>query len=96
MHVEATGSWRTDLRPARALATSSVQYSSARGREKERYTKVESTREKEKGVYLNKACPALSRATRARASGVLELLSVLVTTFKQGSILLPYSSHPKT
>ncbi|GBP54254.1 hypothetical protein EVAR_36469_1 [Eumeta japonica] len=34
-------------RPARALATSSVQYSNARGREKERYTKVESRREKE-------------------------------------------------
>ncbi|GBP87169.1 Cryptochrome-1 [Eumeta japonica] len=33
--------------PARALATSSVQYSNARGREKERYTKIESRREKE-------------------------------------------------
>ncbi|GBP56700.1 Ankyrin repeat and SAM domain-containing protein 1A [Eumeta japonica] len=34
-------------KPARALATNSVQYSNARGREKERYTKVESRREKE-------------------------------------------------
>ncbi|GBP13349.1 hypothetical protein EVAR_8258_1 [Eumeta japonica] len=34
-------------RPAPALAKSSVQYSKARGREKERYTKVESRREKE-------------------------------------------------
>ncbi|GBP14526.1 hypothetical protein EVAR_7796_1 [Eumeta japonica] len=33
--------------PARALATSSVQYSNARGREKESYKKVESRREKE-------------------------------------------------
>ncbi|GBP44366.1 hypothetical protein EVAR_31261_1 [Eumeta japonica] len=33
--------------PARALATSSVQYSNVRGREKERYTEVESRREKE-------------------------------------------------
>ncbi|GBP77665.1 hypothetical protein EVAR_57050_1 [Eumeta japonica] len=33
--------------PARAVATSSVQYSNARGREKERHAKVESRREKE-------------------------------------------------
>ncbi|GBP75781.1 hypothetical protein EVAR_60094_1 [Eumeta japonica] len=41
---------RTELslrRPARALAKNSVQYSNARGREKERYTKVESRKEKE-------------------------------------------------
>ncbi|GBP71221.1 hypothetical protein EVAR_44859_1 [Eumeta japonica] len=37
----------TCYRPARALATTSVQYSNARGREKERYKKVESKREKE-------------------------------------------------
>ncbi|GBP55093.1 hypothetical protein EVAR_46390_1 [Eumeta japonica] len=37
----------TCYRPARALATSSVQYSNARGREKERHTKVESRKEKE-------------------------------------------------
>ncbi|GBP34312.1 hypothetical protein EVAR_7363_1 [Eumeta japonica] len=41
-HSEARNVW-----PARALATSSVQYSNARGREKERYTNVESRREKE-------------------------------------------------
>ncbi|GBP08170.1 hypothetical protein EVAR_2952_1 [Eumeta japonica] len=35
------------MRPAPALASSSVKYSNARGREKERYTKVESRREKE-------------------------------------------------
>ncbi|GBP27931.1 hypothetical protein EVAR_83560_1 [Eumeta japonica] len=34
-------------KPARGLATSSVRYSNTRGREKERYTKVESRREKE-------------------------------------------------
>ncbi|GBP68773.1 hypothetical protein EVAR_83506_1 [Eumeta japonica] len=34
-------------RPALALATSSVQYSNARGREKERYTKVERRRAQE-------------------------------------------------
>ncbi|GBP23958.1 hypothetical protein EVAR_17597_1 [Eumeta japonica] len=38
---------RHAARPARALATSSVQYSNARGREKERYTKAERRREKE-------------------------------------------------
>ncbi|GBP33468.1 hypothetical protein EVAR_23871_1 [Eumeta japonica] len=32
------------------------------------------------GVYLNKACKALSRGTRTRAPGVLELLSVSVPT----------------
>ncbi|GBP69091.1 hypothetical protein EVAR_87370_1 [Eumeta japonica] len=37
----------TCYRPARALATSSVQYSNSRGREKERYTKIEIMREKE-------------------------------------------------
>ncbi|GBP01053.1 hypothetical protein EVAR_2319_1 [Eumeta japonica] len=36
---------RTCYRSARALATSSVQYSNARGREKERYTKAESRRD---------------------------------------------------
>ncbi|GBP69520.1 hypothetical protein EVAR_88421_1 [Eumeta japonica] len=39
------------------------------------------------GVHLNKACSALSRGTRARAPGVLELLSVPVTTpSKDGKI----------
>ncbi|GBP92495.1 hypothetical protein EVAR_67550_1 [Eumeta japonica] len=38
---------RVVYRPVRTLATSSVQYSNARGREKERYSKVESRREKE-------------------------------------------------
>ncbi|GBP64083.1 hypothetical protein EVAR_51083_1 [Eumeta japonica] len=41
-----------EIMPARALATSSVQYSHARGREKERYTKVESRREKEMFTML--------------------------------------------
>ncbi|GBP87256.1 hypothetical protein EVAR_59184_1 [Eumeta japonica] len=40
----------TCYRPARALATSSVQYYNARGKEKERYTKVESRREKENSL----------------------------------------------
>ncbi|GBP40166.1 Solute carrier family 10 member 6 [Eumeta japonica] len=49
------------------------------------------------GVYLKKGCPVLSRGTRAHAPGVLELLSVPVTTpSRDGSILLPYLSHPKT
>ncbi|GBP18372.1 hypothetical protein EVAR_14765_1 [Eumeta japonica] len=39
----------TCYRPARALATSSAQYFNARGREKERHTKVGSRREREYG-----------------------------------------------
>ncbi|GBP19081.1 hypothetical protein EVAR_83394_1 [Eumeta japonica] len=50
-----------------------------------------------KGVYSNKACPALSRNTRARTPGVLELPSVPVTIpSRDGSILLPYPSSLKT
>ncbi|GBP43267.1 hypothetical protein EVAR_31150_1 [Eumeta japonica] len=49
------------------------------------------------GVSLSDACPALRKGTRAREPGVLELLSVPVTIpSRDDSILLPYSSHPKT
>ncbi|GBP15314.1 Intraflagellar transport protein 172 homolog [Eumeta japonica] len=50
----------------RALATSSVQYSNARGREKERYTKVESRREK--GSRLGEAGAALAAAGDERGA----------------------------
>ncbi|GBP15384.1 hypothetical protein EVAR_80558_1 [Eumeta japonica] len=46
--------------------------------------KAFASRNKSLEVYLNKACPALSRGTRARAPGVLELLSVPVTTPSRG------------
>ncbi|GBP85032.1 hypothetical protein EVAR_54185_1 [Eumeta japonica] len=45
-HLTDVGAWQL-IRPGLALAASSVQYSNARGREKERYIKVESRREKE-------------------------------------------------
>ncbi|GBP18582.1 hypothetical protein EVAR_14352_1 [Eumeta japonica] len=55
-------------RSVRALTTSSVQYSNARGREKERYTKVESRREKETHSVYSRRGRAAEDA-RAAAAG---------------------------
>ncbi|GBP37766.1 hypothetical protein EVAR_29968_1 [Eumeta japonica] len=60
----------TNKRPARAPAMSSVQHSNARGREKERYIKVESRREKESEAM--KLC---------RGTGIMRRKSHLLLTF---------------
>ncbi|GBP07254.1 hypothetical protein EVAR_92132_1 [Eumeta japonica] len=73
----------TCYRPARALATSSVQYSNARRRGKERYTKVESRREKE--IYIRQ----LIRA--AWAPSALRRWTLLVIPDGAAAVVLTFS-----
>ncbi|GBP59159.1 RNA-directed DNA polymerase from mobile element jockey [Eumeta japonica] len=79
-------------RPTRALATSSVQYSNARGREKEIYTKVESRREKER-ILLNKEV-AIGAEIHGRSKANVDQLLHLSASARWRSGRTPTGASP--